>query len=130
AFLPATLAIFYFLGRLEQRNLAIAFLSLASVFFYAWWNPVYIFLILGEVVFSFLIGRQLERMDLSNAVRRLLLTGAVAFILLVLGYFKYANFFLGIVNDAAGTEWSLGLIILPLGISFHTFQQIAYLVHA
>lgn len=130
AFLPATLAIFYFLGRLEQRNLAIAFLSLASVFFYAWWNPVYIFLILGEVVFSFLIGRQLERMDLSNAVRRLLLTGAVAFILLVLGYFKYANFFLGIVNDATGSEWSLGLIILPLGISFHTFQQIAYLVHA
>jgi len=129
-FLPATLALFFVLGRFAPRDMAVAFLALASVFFYAWWSPIYILLILCEVVFSFIVGRQLERTDLDDKARRWILTGAIALILLVLGYFKYANFFLSIVNDAAGTQWSLGLIILPLGISFHTFQQIAYLVDA
>lgn len=130
AYLPVTLALFFLLGRFAARDVAIAFLSLASVFFYAWWSPIYILLILAEVVFSFIIGRQLERTDLTDTARRLILTGTIVVILLVLGYFKYVNFFLSIVNDAAGTQWSLGLIILPLGISFHTFQQIAYLVDA
>ena len=130
AFLPATLVIFFLLGRFAQRDLAIAFLSAASVFFYAWWNPVYILLILAEVVFSFAIGRQLERTDLTDRARRSWLTLSIVVILVVLGYFKYTTFFLGMLNDVAGTQWSLGLIILPLGISFHTFQQIAYLVDA
>jgi D-alanyl-lipoteichoic acid acyltransferase DltB (MBOAT superfamily) len=130
AFLPATLAIFFLLGRFAHRTIAVGFLSAASAFFYAWWNPIYVWLILGEVVFSFLIGRQLERGDLSDAARRRILALSVALILLVLGYFKYTRFLLGIFNDLAGTEWSIGLIILPLGISFHTFQQIAYLVDA
>jgi alginate O-acetyltransferase complex protein AlgI len=130
AFLPATLALFFLIGRFAGRDLAIAFLSLASVFFYAWWNPVYILLILAEVVFSFIIGRQLERTDLADGARRGLLIFSIALILVVLGYFKYTLFFLGIANEIAGTDWSLGAIILPLGISFHTFQQIAYLVDA
>ncbi len=129
-FLPVTLALFFLLGRFAARDMAVGFLALASVFFYAWWSPIYILLILAEVVFSFIVGRQLERTDLSNRARRLILTAAIAVILVVLGSFKYVNFFLGIVNDTAGTDWSLGLIILPLGISFHTFQQIAYLVDA
>jgi alginate O-acetyltransferase complex protein AlgI len=130
AFLPATLAIFFLLGRYAERNLAIGFLSVASAFFYAWWNPVYIWLILAEVVFSFLIGRQLERQDLAEPARRGLIVLSIAVILVVLGYFKYTLFLLDIVNHAAGTDWDIGLIILPLGISFHTFQQIAYLVDA
>lgn len=130
AFLPVTLALFFLLGRFATRDLAIAFLALASVFFYAWWSPIYILLILAEVVFSFIVGRQLERTDLTDKARGWILTGAIALILIVLGYFKYANFFLGVVNDLSGTQLSLGLIILPLGISFHTFQQIAYLVDA
>ena len=130
AFLPATLALFFLLGRFAARDMAVGFLALASIFFYAWWSPIYILLILAEVAFSFLIGRQLERTDLDERRRRLILTGAIAVILVVLGYFKYANFFLGIVNDLSGTELTLGKIILPLGISFHTFQQIAYLVDA
>ncbi|WP_374650415.1 MBOAT family protein [Dongia sp.] len=130
AFLPVTLALFFLLGRIATRDVAIGFLTLASIFFYAWWNWIYILLILAEIVFSFLVGRQLERTDLGDRRRRLILTGAIAAILVVLGYFKYANFFLGIVNDLSGTELTLGLIILPLGISFHTFQQIAYLVDA
>jgi alginate O-acetyltransferase complex protein AlgI len=130
AFLPVTLALFFILGRFAARDVAIGFLALASVFFYAWWNWVYIILILAEVVFSFYVGRQLERTDLNERQRRIVLTLAIGIILVVLGYFKYANFFLGIVNDLSGTELTLGLIILPLGISFHTFQQIAYLVDA
>jgi len=130
AFLPVTLALFFLLGRFAARDIAIGFLALASVFFYAWWNWVYILLILAEVVFSFLVGRQLERTDLNDRQRKLILTGTIALILVVLGYFKYTNFFLGVVNDLGGTELGPWHIILPLGISFHTFQQIAYLVDA
>jgi D-alanyl-lipoteichoic acid acyltransferase DltB (MBOAT superfamily) len=130
AFLPVTLALFFLLGRFAARDVAVGFLALASVFFYAWWNWVYILLILAEVVFSFLIGRQLERTDLNDRQRKLILTGAIALILVVLGYFKYTNFFLGVVNDLSGSELGPWHIILPLGISFHTFQQIAYLVDA
>lgn len=130
AFLPVTLAVFFLLGRFAGRSSAVGFLALASIFFYAWWNWVYILLILAEVAFSFLVGRQLERTDINDRRRKLILSGAIAVILLVLGYFKYVNFFLGIINDLSGTQLTLGLIILPLGISFHTFQQIAYLVDA
>jgi D-alanyl-lipoteichoic acid acyltransferase DltB (MBOAT superfamily) len=130
AFLPVTLALFFLLGRFAVRDVAIGFLALASVFFYAWWSWGYILLILAEVAFSFLIGRQLERTDLDPRARRFILTGAIALILVVLGYFKYTHFFLGVFNDAAGTNWVIDKIILPLGISFHTFQQIAYLVDA
>ncbi|MDY0873134.1 MBOAT family O-acyltransferase [Dongia rigui] len=130
AFLPATLALFFLLGRFASRDFAIGFLALASVFFYAWWNWVYIILILAEVVFSFLVGRQLERTDLDQRKRHLILAAAIALILLVLGYFKYTNFFLGMINEVGGTQLGPWHIILPLGISFHTFQQIAYLVDA
>ncbi len=130
AFLPITLALFFLLGRFAARDMAIGFLAFASVFFYAWWNWVYILLILAEVVFSFVIGRQLERTDINDRQRRMILTGAIVVILVVLGYFKYTNFFLGVISDLGGTQLGPWAIILPLGISFHTFQQIAYLVDA
>ena len=53
-FLPVTLALFFLLGRFAARDMAVGFLALASVFFYAWWSPIYILLILAEVVFSFI----------------------------------------------------------------------------
>ena len=127
-FLPAALLGFFLISRYANRSLAIGYLSIASMFFYAWWNAWYLLLLLAEIVFNFLIGRQLARDGLSPVRRLLLATFGVATMLAVLGYFKYANFLLGVLDQLSGTSWSAGAILLPLGISFHTFQQIAYLV--
>src|SRR5204863_4230145 len=94
--------------------LAIAYLSAASMFFYAWWRPWYLLVILGEVVFNFLLGRQLARADLSPRARLLLTVFGVGTMLLVLGYFKYTYFILGILRDLGGPAWSVGKILLPL----------------
>src|SRR3569623_2439707 len=97
------------------------------MFFYAWWNPVYLLLLLGEVCVNFAFGRAILARRDHPGVRSVVIAG-IAFYLLILGFFKYALFFTGIVNSLAGTEWTMVALVLPLGISFHTFQQIAYLV--
>ena len=127
-FLPITVIGFFLISLRGSRSLAVAYLSAASMFFYAWWNPWYLLLILAEVVFNFLLGRQLVRPDLSPRARLLLTIFGVGTMLVVLGYFKYTYFILDILRELGGPAWSVGKIILPLGISFHSFQQIAYLV--
>jgi D-alanyl-lipoteichoic acid acyltransferase DltB (MBOAT superfamily) len=127
-FLPITLVGFFLISRRGSRTLAIVYLSLASMFFYAWWNPWYLLLLLAEVAFNFVLGRRLARRDTAPPTRLLLTVFGVGTMLVVLGYFKYTYFILDIVNELGGMSWSAGAIILPLGISFHSFQQIAYLV--
>jgi D-alanyl-lipoteichoic acid acyltransferase DltB (MBOAT superfamily) len=128
AFLPASLIGFFLIARFAGRNAAVVFLALASMFFYAWWRPVYLLLIAAEVCMNFGLGRALQRQRDAGGQSPWPLRGAVALNLLILGYFKYTLFLTGIVNEMAGTDFVLAAIILPLGISFHTFQQIAYLV--
>ncbi len=123
-FLPATLFGYYFLGKRFGYEYAIALLVLASLYFYAWWNPVYIWLILLSMFFNYGVGKILS----TNGERRLWLTIGVSANLALLGYFKYANFFVDTTNYLVGTSFNLQNIILPLAISFFTFQQIAYLV--
>jgi len=123
-FLPAVLAGFLLLGRIDRR-IGAAWLALASLFFYGWWDPRYVPLLLGSAVVNFLAGASLAR----QASRRLLALGISANLLL-LGFFKYADFFVGTVNLATGTAWPLPGIVLPIGISFYTFTQIAYLADA
>ena len=128
-FLPVTFFGFFIVG--ARRHLyGAAWLTLASLFFYGWWNPVYVTLLVCSVVFNYRVGLLIARDDRpawAPGKKALLIIG-IAADLLVLGYYKYANFFLGTVNNLAGTHWSFGEIILPLGISFFTFTQIAFLV--
>lgn len=127
-FLPLAVIGFFVTSRYGNRAAAIAYLSAASMLFYAWWNPWYLLLLLAEVLFNFLLGRQLLRTDLPQRRRLLVTAFGVSVMLIVLGYFKYTYFILDIINDITSTNWSVGRIVLPLGISFHSFQQIAYLV--
>ena len=122
-FLPVVLIVYFLLGRSASGLAAIGFLASASLFFYGWWNPVYVALLAGSVVFNYSVGRGL-------LVRRAkwLLTLGVAGDLLTLGAFKYASFFVTNVNGIAGLVLPVPQIVLPLGISFFTFTQIAYLV--
>jgi D-alanyl-lipoteichoic acid acyltransferase DltB (MBOAT superfamily) len=104
---------------------ALAWLVGASLFFYAWWNPPYLALLLASVLFNYAAGALIGR---AAKWRRALLAAAVAANLLLLGYFKYTNFLIGSWNALTGGSLPFLQILLPLAISFHTFQQIAYLV--
>ncbi len=125
AFLPLTLAGFFLIGSRGRHRIAISWLVACSLFFYGWWNPAYLGLILASILFNYAMG-----IVLSNGGGRGLLAVGVAANLGLLGYFKYANFFVDSVNGALGTAFHLETILLPLAISFFTFQQIAYLVDA
>ncbi len=115
------------LSRLAGPKPAKLWLTLGSLFFYGWWNPVYVVLILASMLFNFWLGRRLGRVVRGGGSGRAWLFFGVAANLLLLGYFKYANFFVHNVNAVFGADWTVGKIILPLGISFFTFTQIAYL---
>ena len=130
-FLPITLAGFLTLGRWSSRA-AIAWLLVASVFFYGYWAPQMVALLLASVAANYLVFTAIaRRMQAANqpAARRCLTLGIVLN-LLVLGYFKYANFFVDNLNSIAGTDWYPARVILPIGISFYSFTQIAFLVDA
>ena len=127
-FLPITLLVFYWLGANGRTELALGWLVGASLFFYAWWNPIYLGLLLVSLLINFSLGRLLTPDAPGRRRRRWLLAIGVSLNLALLGWFKYANFFVATLNQAAGTGWALESILLPLGISFYTFQKIAYLV--
>jgi alginate O-acetyltransferase complex protein AlgI len=129
-FLPIVLFVFFRLGRYSHR-LAATWLTAASLFFYGWWNPAYIGLLLASVVFNYLIGYALARgNDIGSPRRRRLLALGITGDLALLAYFKYANFFITTFNTSLGTSYGFAEVILPLGISFFTFTQIAFLVDA
>lgn len=130
AFLPLTLLGFFLLGHAGRLQLASAWLVLMSLVFYGWWNPVYLGLIAASMVFNYQVGVALGRRAGGGASARRLLALGVAADLSLLGYYKYANFFVDNWNALGGSPIGLGEIVLPLGISFFTFTQIAYLVDA
>jgi alginate O-acetyltransferase complex protein AlgI len=131
-FLPLTLVGFFLIGQ-RSRAAAAAWLFLASVFFYGYWMPVFTLLLLGSIAFNFGIGIRIARArarpnpDQPDRCRRWLILGIVVDLAL-LGYFKYTNFFVDNLNQLLGFDWSLAHVILPIGISFYTFTQIAFLV--
>jgi len=131
-FLPATLLLYFATGRWAPRY-AFAALGLASLFFYAWWDPRYLALILGSIAFNFVAGSKLlgwAPLPQRAVARSRLLALAVTANLVLLGLFKYADFFIDSVNRWTGAGIPLPHIVLPLGISFFTFTQIAFLVDA
>ncbi|HEY8287801.1 MAG TPA: MBOAT family O-acyltransferase, partial [Acetobacteraceae bacterium] len=121
-FLPACLGGFFLLGRLAGPRTALCWLVGASLVFYGWWNPAYVPLLAGSIAVNYALGRHIRRSAAANAW----FIAGITLNLAVLGWFKYADFLLHIVDPAAP-----GLtIILPLAISFFTFQQIMFLVDA
>ena len=130
-FLPISLFVFFQIGRYNQLWAA-AWLGAASLFFYGWWNPVYVLLLLASITFNYFTGIYLVRGVARNDQSRkfFILFFGVACNLILLGYFKYFNFFVNTLNSTGGFNYEINTIILPLGISFFTFTQIAFLVDA
>ena len=131
-FLPITLTIYYLLGARKRYWGALLWLVLASLVFYGWWNPAYLVLILSSAIFNYLMGRALlPRSDGHRKKQRVgLLVVGVGANIVAIAYFKYANFFVDNANTLLGSNFHLDQIVLPLAISFFTFQQITYLVDA
>ena len=128
AFLPLTLLIYFLLGKLPERfQLNKLFLVLASFVFYGYNNPSYI----PIIVCSILVNYALSQMMLScekKAIRLPLMLLGLALNLGVLFSFKYHDFFVSNLNSALGTNFTLYHLVLPLGISFFTFQQLSYVI--
>ncbi|MES2739334.1 MAG: MBOAT family O-acyltransferase [Pseudomonadota bacterium] len=123
-FLPVTLACFFLCAR-RSGGAAAGVLALASLVFYGWSSLSYLPLLLASILCNY--GAGLRIAHAQGARRRRWLHAALAANLALLGYFKYADFFIASVNAASGAAWPVLGLVLPVGISFFTFTQIAFL---
>ena len=128
-FLPVTVIVFFVLQRFSEPIISRGWLLLCSLFFYSWWNPAYLPLMLGSIGGNFALGSGICRTKSPRARKCLFLTGLVANLML-LGFFKYLDFLIINVNGVFSSGIPLQHILLPLGISFFTLQQVAFLVDA
>ncbi len=124
-YLPVVLAGFFLLGRYAPRWAAM-WLAMASLFFYGYWSLRYLPLLLASIVANYWAARAI--LAASGAARRQRMVVAVGLNLALLAYYKYANFFIVSVNGVTPAAWPVLDIVLPIGISFFTFTQIAFLV--
>ncbi len=131
AFLPVVFVLYRVIKNNTVRNYL---LLIASLIFYAWGEPKYILLMLVSILLNYCSGLLIDRAENIAGKHRLLLknlslAACVVINLLLLGYFKYFNFFAGIFSALAGTEaLQVSNIILPIGISFYTFQAMSYVI--
>ncbi|MCA9400122.1 MAG: MBOAT family protein [Candidatus Omnitrophica bacterium] len=126
-FLPITLTVFYLLKKRGCDQWLLGWLFIASLFFYGWWKPAYLLLMLGSIGFNFFMGRRIS--SCVNKSTKKTFTGFTVILnLLLLGYFKYTNFTFGLIGLIVDTSLPQVQIVLPLAISFFTFQQIAFII--
>jgi len=129
AFLPIVFFGYFYLNSLRLTTAAKAFLVFSSLFFYSWWNVAYLPIILSSMLFNYVIGNILnDNFSKIRIRKKVVLTFGIIANILLLGYFKYADFFIENINMLTGSSLPLLHLALPLAISFFTFQQIAYLV--
>ena len=124
AFLPVTVLLYYCLGK-RLRN---GVLLTASLFFYAWGEPVYVFLMWGSIMINYWLGTCLGKDDGGGGKRKLFLIISLVFNLGCLAYFKYFAMILSTLTAMGGWNVQGEAPALPLGISFYTFQTLSYVM--
>lgn len=128
-FLPVTLLVYAAFNKFRLVRGAKTWLVGCSLFFYGWWNIKFLWLIVVSVLVNFIVGYGLIRNPRGRSPGALVtLAVGIVFNLCLLGYFKYADFLLTNLSAWSGSEYHPLKLILPIGISFFTFQQIAFLV--
>ena len=127
AFLPLTFLIYFYLNYKKFHNLGKIFLVFSSLFFYAWWNIIYLPIIILSILINYRMGKFLLKNDKH---KKIFLSMGIVLNLLVLAYFKYFFFFIENVNLLFTSNIEFSHLALPLAISFFTFQQISYLIGA
>ena len=126
AFLPLVLGGYYLLSRLKNPIYQRLFLIGASLFFYGYFNPSYLVIIVSSILVNYLLASGISRSN--GSFQTVLFWLGVLFNVGLLGYFKYRDFFVENINALFHTSFLLKHIALPLGISFFTFQQLSFLV--
>ncbi len=128
AFLPITFFIYFYLNHKRLTEVSKGFLVFSSLFFYSWWNPIYLPIILVSMIFNYGVGEVFSKDKFTKVSKKTVLWFAILSNITLLAYFKYMDFFISNVNYITGENIGLYHLALPLGISFFTFQQISYLV--
>lgn len=126
-FLPLTFAGYFLLHYYARPKIALGFLVVASLVFYSYWTPQYLLLILASIIGNYTIGTLIQK---GSEWKTPLLIAGITLNLGLLAYYKYADFFIENLNALAGFDYTLLGVVLPIGISFFTFTQIAFLVDA
>ena len=126
--MPLTLFVYFLLNKYKLEKSGKLWLLLCSLFFYAWWKPIYLVLLMASMLFNYFAGQRLNYVE-DPKWRKIFYIGCLMVNLSVLLYFKYANFFVDNLNYLLpkGHELIIDPIILPLAISFFTFQKFAYI---
>jgi len=129
-FLPIVIIIYFLLNKFRYIILGKIWIVCASLFFYGYWNYAYLFLIITSMLFNYSFGRLLHRARKreKNTHRKFFLITGVVLNLGLISYYKYSDFFIENFNTVFAMDVPLLNLLLPLAISFFTFQQIAYLV--
>lgn len=129
AFLPIVLIGFFQFGKIH-RDFASSWLAAASIVFYGYWNPAYVGLLFASIVTNYAFGMWIVKSTIQHSGKRksYVFIFGISANLILLGYYKYTNFFISSFNHLSEYQLSISEIILPLGISFFTFTQIAFLV--
>ena len=126
-FLPVFLLVYYIVGTAYKNYVLLAF----SIFFYSWGAPSFVFILLGSTIVDFYLVQNMHITNEPNRKKRLLIL-SLSLNLGLLAFFKYSNFFIENVNSflqhSAGTEVAWTEVLLPIGISFYTFQTLTYSV--
>jgi len=123
-FLPITVLAYSLLGKFYNGRSALLIMAGSSLFYYSWWNYKFTALLLSSIFINYIFGILLSKQNRN----RVLLIAGISLNIAVLCYFKYTGFFIENINAITGTEYHFNRIILPLGLSFFTFTQTAFLV--
>ena len=123
-FLPIVLLLYY----IAPRRLRNTVLFVASLIFYAWGEPKLVLLMIATIVVDYCAGLMIERFSEKKKASRAILVAALVINLGLLGIFKYANFMIESINALVGGNIGLLNIVLPIGISFYTFQSLSYVI--
>ncbi len=126
-FLPLVVLLYFSIAGKGLKAVA-GWIIIASLFFYGTWNPFYLLLLGGSILVNYSVGLWINRNESGTAMQKMRLAVGVVFNIALLGYFKYTNFFVNVLNDAFSLGWHVERIVLPLAVSFFTFQQIAWLM--
>lgn len=123
-FLPFVLVFYYIMPR-QLRNL---FILITGLFFYAWGEPIYVFIMIASTLIDYFAGLVIYKFGGNKTTRRLALIVSVVMNLSLLGFFKYSNFIVENINNIFHTSFGAPTALLPIGISFFTFQSMSYTI--
>ena len=127
-FLPIVLIVYFLLNKFRLTKISTIWLIVVSLYFYASWNFKFLWVILASILFNYTVGLFLSEKFEHKINKKVILTIGIVVNILFLGYYKYTNFLIENINEIFHQNFNYMHVIMPLAISFFTFQQIAYIV--